>query len=226
MSESTDHVQLLHSLESMLITLPAPTVLGPVTSFGEVYIVPSGVPAPSRNSRGGLTLAADENASSDDLRWDSNPQAINMIKAFDNSTIEDTVRLGDVLDDVTGIVGYDFGLYTFTPLTAPKVQTHKQGKAIPAPFTSTGKCDNLIAATYNVENLSPSDTNRITKIGSQIDLYLKDPDVVVVNEIQDDDGPTNDGVVVANKTLEAVVGAIKGAAYAYADVDPVNDKDG
>lgn len=214
------------SLENTLVTLPSPTVLGPLTNFGEVYIVSSGLTNPSQNGRGGLTLAADENATSEDSRWDNNPQAIQLAKAFDGSDLDASIRLGDVLEDVTGIVGYDFGLYTITPLTAPKVTQRKSGDAIPAPFKTTGKCDNFIAATFNVENLSPANSSRITKIGGYIDSHLKDPDVVVLNEIQDDDGPTDDGVVNANKTLDAVVGAIKGASYNYAYIDPANKRDG
>lgn len=214
------------SLENTLVTLPSPTVLGPLTSYGEVYIVASGLSNPSQNNRGGLILAADENASSEDTRWDSNPQAIQLVKAFDGSNLDSSIRLGDVLEDVTGIIGYDFGLYTITPLTAPKVATRKSGDAIPAPYQTTGKCDNFIGATFNVENLSPANSSRITKIGGYIDSHLKDPDVVVLNEIQDNDGPTDDGVVNANKTLDAVVAAIKGASYKYAYIDPANKKDG
>lgn len=214
------------SLENTLITLPSPTVLGPVTRFGEVYIVASGIPNLSQNDRGGLTLAADENARSDDTRWDSNPQAINLVQAFDGSNVDTSLRLGDTLEDVTGIVGYDFGLYTITPITAPKVARRKQGDAIPAPYRANGRCNNFLAATFNVENLSPANSSRITKIGGYIDSHLKDPDVVVLNEIQDNDGPTDDGVVNANQTLDAVVAAIKKASYSYAYINPANKKDG
>lgn len=49
---------------------------------------------------------------------------------------------------------------------------------------------------------------------------------MVLNEIQDNDGPTDDGVVSANQTLSEFTSAIKNAQYSFIDIDPVNDQDG
>lgn len=44
---------------------------------------------------------------------------------------------------------------------------------------------------YNVENLSPGSSN-LQQIASDIVNYLKTPPIIALQEIQDDNGPTND----------------------------------
>lgn len=59
--------------------------------------------------------------------------------------------------------------------------------------------------------------------------YLKSPDLVFLQEVQDDNGPTNDAVVSANLTLSTLAAAITaagGPAYAFTDIAPSDDKDG
>lgn len=68
--------------------------------------------------------------------------------------------------------------------------------------------------------MSQRDGARIAQVGQHIDQLLRNPDVIALNEIQDDSGASNNGVVNANKTLAAIVAAIKGAPYAWAQIDP------
>ncbi|KAJ5677239.1 endonuclease/exonuclease/phosphatase family protein [Penicillium maclennaniae] len=86
----------------------------------------------------------------------------------------------------------------------------------------------LTFGVYNVNNLAPS-SKTLPKIAQHIVQYLKSPTLVFLQEIQDDDGPTNDGVVSANKTLSTLVQAITnqgGANYSFIDIDPINKQDG
>lgn len=58
---------------------------------------------------------------------------------------------------------------------------------------------------------------------------MKTPTLLFLQEIQDDNGATNNGVVSANLTLTTLIDSIKaqsGVAYAYAEIDPVNNQDG
>jgi predicted extracellular nuclease len=58
---------------------------------------------------------------------------------------------------------------------------------------------------------------------------LRSPDVVALEEIQDNTGPADDGVVAADQTLAELIAAIKAAGgpdYAYREIDPVNDTNG
>lgn len=83
-------------------------------------------------------------------------------------------------------------------------------------------------ATYNVENLDPSDTT-FAQHASAIVNNLQAPDIVSLEEIQDDNGATDDGTVDAsvtvNKLIDAIVAA-GGPKYDWRSIDPVNDQDG
>jgi hypothetical protein len=93
---------------------------------------------------------------------------------------------------VTGVVTQVFGFYRILPLTSLKVTSSRQ-PTLPPPtkLTSTGGCGGLTIGSYNVENLSPNSPN-LNQIAADIVNYLKSPPLVLVQEIQDDNGPTND----------------------------------
>jgi predicted extracellular nuclease len=58
---------------------------------------------------------------------------------------------------------------------------------------------------------------------------LQAPDVLALEEIQDNTGATDDGVVAADQTIGKLVAAITaagGPAYQSRSIDPVNDQDG
>ena len=58
---------------------------------------------------------------------------------------------------------------------------------------------------------------------------LKSPDIVALQEIQDDNGTTDDGVTLSEATLQKLVAAIElagGPKYSYTYVAPENNEDG
>jgi len=74
-----------------------------------------------------------------------------------------------------------------------------------------------------------AESEHIPLIAGHIVDLLKSPDFMFLQEIQDDNGPKNDDVVSANKTLTALTSAIVAAGgpqYQFADVAPADDKDG
>lgn len=83
-------------------------------------------------------------------------------------------------------------------------------------------------ATYNVENLDPADGTFAAHAAAIVD-HLQSPDVVSLEEIQDNNGAKDDGTVAAdvtvNKLIDAIVAA-GGPKYDWRSVDPVNDQDG
>jgi predicted extracellular nuclease len=85
-------------------------------------------------------------------------------------------------------------------------------------------------ATFNVENLSPLDPQpKFDSLAGIIVSNLAAPDLVALEEIQDNSGPTNDGTVAADQTLQQLVDAIAaagGPAYQWRQIDPTNDTDG
>ena len=73
-------------------------------------------------------------------------------------------------------------------------------------------------------------SNHIPRIADHIANYLNTPDIVFVQEIQDDSGSRDDGVVSANQTLlnlaRAIWRASGGVKYDFVNVPPVNNMDG
>ena len=72
-------------------------------------------------------------------------------------------------------------------------------------------------------------SSHLPAVANHIAKYLNIPDIMFVQEIQDDSGPTDDGVVSANLTLTTLVNAIQresGVLYSFVDIAPVNNQDG
>jgi predicted extracellular nuclease len=135
-------------------------------------------------------------------------------------------NVGDVLTGTTaGPLDYNqFGGYT---LVANEIGTLKSA-GLARETTQKQKKGELAVATYNVENLDPSDAT-FEEHASAIVNNLKSPDVVSLEEIQDNNGAKDDGTVGAdvtvNKLIDAIVAA-GGPKYDWRSIDPVNDQDG
>jgi hypothetical protein len=85
-------------------------------------------------------------------------------------------------------------------------------------------------ATFNVENLDPSDgAAKFNALAALIVNNLQSPDLIAVEEIQDNNGPTNDSVVDATTTFNQLIAAIStagGPTYQFRNINPVDDQDG
>lgn len=137
-------------------------------------------------------------------------------------------NVGDVLSGTTeGPLDFNqFGGYTLTARTLGTVvdlglereSTDKQHK------------NELAVATYNVENLDPSDPQeKFDALAAAVVDNLASPDILALEEIQDNNGAKNDGTVAADQTLKKFTDAIVaagGPAYEWRSVDPENNKDG
>ena len=148
---------------------------------------------------------------------------------LDGSDNPQNTRLGDSLDDITGVVTQAFGYYRILPTTNIAI-VNSQTPDLPPPTTlvSNNQCDQLTIGSYNVDNLSPFPLIAST-IASHIVTLMKTPTLIFLQEIQDDSGATNDGNVSANLTLSALVNSIQaqsGVTYAYAEIDPLDGQDG
>ncbi|MFJ9023171.1 endonuclease/exonuclease/phosphatase family protein [Streptomyces sp. NPDC102259] len=135
-------------------------------------------------------------------------------------------NVGDSLTDVTaGPLDYNqFGGYT---LVANRLGALKSG-GLKRETTQKQKKGELAVATYNVENLDPSDAT-FEEHASAIVNNLKSPDIVSLEEIQDNNGATNDGTVAADVTVGKLIDAIVaagGPTYDWRSIDPTNNTDG
>ena len=88
----------------------------------------------------------------------------------------------------------------------------------------------LHVATFNVENLTPQDPpSKYQQLAGLIVGNLKSPDLIPIEENQDNTGTTDDGIVAADQTWANLIAAIQtagGPAYQYRQIDPVDDEDG
>ena len=138
--------------------------------------------------------------------------------------------MGSTITDITGVVTFAFDFYRILPLTAPKVITYPTAIAPPTILTSTPldtatNCQQITFGSYNVENLSPT-SSHLKNVSEHLVNFLKSPDLLIIQEVQDDTGPTDDGVTSSNKTLAALAAGITaagGANYTWAVIDPVNN---
>ncbi|KAF1827473.1 Endonuclease/exonuclease/phosphatase-like protein [Dissoconium aciculare CBS 342.82] len=207
------------SLSGELVTVSQPHAINRPNNFGDTWVV-GNWPTTGKNARGGLTVTA----------GDANPEAIIIGSPLDGSANPRDTKLGDELDEITGVVANVFGFYYILPLTKITV-TRANYPQSPPPTTlvSDGACGGITLGQYNIENFSPQSTT-INAIARQIVDYLKTPDILFVQEVQDNNGPTDNGVVDANVTLSTLIDAISNAGspvrYAFTQINPVNKQDG
>ncbi|KAJ3546268.1 hypothetical protein NM688_g5532 [Phlebia brevispora] len=215
-------IDFWRSLDGMLVSVPSPTATDFPNSFGEFWVY-GDWPVTGQNSRGGLTM----NFGSDGLP-DANPEVVIIAQPLDGTTNPNT-STGVKLDDITGIVHYQFGFFYVLPLTAPKVVS-VPSTTIPATnLTSVSDVCTITIGDYNVDNFAPTSPT-VPQVADQIANFLNSPDIIFLQEIQDNSGPTDDGTVDASVTLETLISAIEAAGsaatYDFTEVISANDQDG
>ncbi|WP_327673878.1 lamin tail domain-containing protein [Kitasatospora sp. NBC_00458] len=209
---ATDGLDFWESLEGMRVRIDNAAVVGPTSAFGEIPVVPQG--STTRTGRGGILLQA----------ADGNPERVILDDVLAPSP---AARVGDTLSGATvGVLDYSFGnfklLATATPTVSPGGLT--------AETTAAPAAGELATATFNVENLSPDDPqSKFDGLAAAVVGNLRSPDLVALEEIQDNNGATDNGTVAADQTLARLTAAITaagGPSYSYRQIDPVNDQDG
>ncbi|WP_081951909.1 endonuclease/exonuclease/phosphatase family protein [Kitasatospora phosalacinea] len=137
-------------------------------------------------------------------------------------------NVGDELTGATaGPLDYNqFGGYTIAANTLGAVEDNGLRREV----ADRALPSELSIATYNVENLDPSDgADKFAELAQGVVTNLRSPDIIALEEIQDDNGAVNDGTVDASVTIRTFVDAIKaagGPTYDWRSVDPVDGKDG
>lgn len=111
---------------------------------------------------------------------------------MDGSRNPTDTKVGDTIDDITGVITQAYGYYRLLPLTRLTVSGSNETLAAATQLVSDGSCRAISLGSYNVENLTP-DSSHLSKIAGHIVTYLKSPTVVFLQEIQDNDGATDDG---------------------------------
>jgi predicted extracellular nuclease len=210
----SDGIDFYESLEAMRVRVDLAVAVGPRSSFGEIPVVGDlGLLAAVRTARGGVIVRPN----------DFNPERIHLDDVL-APTPPANVR--DVFSTVAGVLDYSFGNFKLQVTSTPTVVSG----GLPRELTSPAGTDQLAVATFNVENLDPIDpAAKFQQLAGLIVDNLRAPDLIAVEEIQDDNGATNDAVTSAGATFAALIAAIQaagGPSYDFRQIDPVDDQDG
>ncbi|KAK8134216.1 hypothetical protein PG984_006228 [Apiospora sp. TS-2023a] len=208
------------SLSGQLVTVKSPRAIGRPNKYGDTWVVGDWATS-GENGRGGLTTTPN----------DSNPEGIVIGTPLDGSKNPTDTKLGDTLEDITGVVYQAFGFYRILPLTKITVVSSQEPALPPATsLTSDGVCSGLTIGSYNIENFWPGDAAHVQAVAQHIVDFLKTPDLIFLQEVQDDNGATDDGTVSSDLTLSTLAAAIEtasgGVGYNFTYIAPVNKQDG
>lgn len=207
-----DGIDFYESMEGMLVGINQAEVVGPTSRFGELPVVPEG--SQLRTPRGGILIRS----------RDFNPERVLLDDVLADTP---TANTGDVLAGTTaGVLDYSFSnfklLVTETPTVLPG--------DLPRETTRDDRGNQLSVASYNVENLDPTDpVEQFDALAAQIVDNLAAPDIVGLEEVQDNDGATDSGTTAANRTLRLLTKAIVragGPSYQFRQIDPVDNQEG
>ncbi|OJX41406.1 MAG: hypothetical protein BGO78_01355 [Chloroflexi bacterium 44-23] len=210
-----DGLDYYESLESMLVQVNDAVCVGPTTIFNEfVVIADSGKFASGINSRGGITISES----------DFNPERIIIDDSLAPLPI---VKVGDRFPEpIVGIMDYSFGNFKLLPLKKMAVDYQN----LPPSVTTPPKSNQLAIATFNVENLSAVDSDhRFERLAEIIVVSLNAPDIIALQEVQDNNGLLDDNETSAGLTFKKISDFVikaGGPAYNYIEIEPERNKDG
>ena len=199
-----DGIDFYEALEGMRVTVKDAVAVSPTSRFGEIFVRARGTSPSGLSKRGTLTIRPD----------DFNPERIQIDDDFGLSPMATPhVKVGDSLGDVTGVVNYGFGNYE---VRFTEVFTHTRGLLEPETTRLSSGDGYLTIASFNVLNLDPNDADgdtdvaggRFDAVASVIAKNLRYPDIVALQEVQDNDGSARTGVKAADATLRLLVDRI------------------
>jgi uncharacterized protein len=206
------------SREGMPLRVEDARVVGPTDDFNALWVTSK--PDQNASSRGGTTYLSYADPNSGRLKIESLiPFAV---RPFPQANV------GDRLLGVTeGPLDYSrFGGYVLQATTLGELQDNGLERQIAHGHPAR----QLAIATYNVENLAATNPqDKYDRLANGIVTNLGSPDIVALEEIQDNNGAVNDGTVAADQTLQRFVDTIVtvgGPRYEWRQIDPENNADG
>jgi predicted extracellular nuclease len=212
---ASDGIDFDESVEGMRVQVNDAVATGPTNGFGEISVVGDhGANAGPRTVRDGVVITA----------TDFNPERV----ILDDTLLPTpVVNVGDGFTTAAvGVMDYSFGNFKLNITAA----LGRVDNGLQREVTRESIAQEISVATYNVENLDPADG--ATAFARHADLivnHLRSPDVIAIEEIQDNDGAANTTVTDASVTWTALIEAIVAAGgpdYDFRQINPVDDQDG
>jgi VCBS repeat-containing protein len=203
-----DGIDFWESLEGMRVTIDTPIAVSNSNEYGETDLVASGgLGGTGINERGGITISA----------GDYNPEKIQL---DDRLVGQPTLSIGDRLGSITGVLNYSFDRYELLATERAAVTTDRT--LGDDNTVLKGDANYVSIATYNVENMDPSD-NKYDILANDIVNSLKAPDIVALQEVQDADGAGNGSILSGVSNVQGLIDAIakiSGLVYTYVEIAP------
>ncbi len=210
-------LDFLESREGMRIGVTDVRVVGATDDFNGLYITTR--PRQNPTVRGGTLLASYADQNGGRLK-------IGSLIPFAQRPFP-RANVGDRLTSATvGPLDYTaFGGYVLQASALGELASGGLTREVTAPATP-----GQLVGTYNVENLDPSDPQAVfDQLARGVVTNMRAPEVLALEEIQDNTGPTNNGVVASDQTLTRFIDAIVAAGgprYEFRVIDPENNEDG
>ncbi|TLS35584.1 5'-nucleotidase C-terminal domain-containing protein [Pseudalkalibacillus caeni] len=212
----TDGIDFYESLEGMLIQLNDPKVIAP-PKYDEIAVFVETSEDQLRTDAGGLLISPE----------DYNPERV----LIDVDGFDVDVKVGDSFDgSITGVISYDYSNYKVR-VTDSALPAVIDGGTTQEVTNIEKEEDKLTVASYNIENYSLADSGQLKtdQLAESINKNLKTPDIIGLIEVQDNNGPTDDGTTSASANYEALIAAIEaggGPTYAFTEIAPLDKTDG
>jgi len=224
-----DAIDFYESLEGMLVRVDAgAAVVGPTKSFGEITVLPNGGSWATglRTPRGGILYSRYEDGQPERIQVDD--EILRDLAPTPRPPIAmPNMDVGAVVTSpIVGPLDYTFANYKIQATTTPAFTP----STIQRETTVAPRDQELAVATFNVENLSINDPQaKFDELATMIVSNLRAPDLIGIEEVQDDSGFTDNGVTDASQTWAKLIAAIQAAGgplYEYRQIDPLNNQDG
>ncbi len=208
------------SLEGMRVQTGDVRAVGP-QEHGDIFTVLDNEPKETQN--GGILLKHNS----------ANGQRI-PFKMYDNYQARDfDVKTGDRFKGpIIGYMNYGYQNYKINVDLSTMQNAHQKGTTAPQPTSIQPDHQKLTMASYNLENFSnnvkSSSDDKAQKLANGIVKNMKQPDIIGVTEVQDNDGPGKGGPQ-GDQSYERLIAAIKAAGgpeYKYVNIDPEMNQDG
>ena len=220
-----DGLDFYESMEGMLVQMNDLVATSfTFTNFGEIFVVgDNGANATTMTPHGGIVISPGdlnpERMVIDDEWFKSGPPAMPAVNVG-----------GTFPGPHVGIMDWAFGEYRIQLREQPVIGS--TGVSVRESAVAAGT-DKVSIATFNVENLAGNEPDaKYNTLAGMIVNNLAAPDIVGLEEIQDNNGATGgtgSPVVDADVTLNRLIAAIQaagGPTYQYRQINPVAHQDG
>ncbi|HEY8619291.1 MAG TPA: lamin tail domain-containing protein [Dermatophilaceae bacterium] len=215
---TTDAIDFYESLEGMLATVRDAKVVGATKSFGEMTVIPGQNVDAIITPRGGVLYSGYDHP---------NAMRVQLDDALLQSGSMPLASVGDSIPgDTVGVIDYSFNNPKLEVTATPTLKLGGLQREITKPQSN----NQLAVSTFNVENLAPGDPQtKFDRLAGQVVRNLQSPDILGLEEIQDNSGAAKDTTVDSTQTTDKLIAAIQaagGPTYTARWVNPQDLTDG